>query len=484
MIRFLSCMFLLFIGSAEIKAQCASPISSFPYTEGFESSNGGWTTGGFGNDWQWGSPSKPVINTAGGGSKCWVVGGLTGSSYTNGEASWLQSPCFDFSTLQYPFISFKLNWETEQQFDGGSFQYSIDNGASWITLGTANYSDCMQKNWFNQDPVTYLSPLTSVRRGWSGNIQSSAGSCRGGNGSNGWLTASAIAPGLASNSSVIFRFIFGAGTICNNYDGFAVDDIYIGEAPPNAAAFSYTCINGNTASFKNESTLCPNSISWNFGDPASGTNNVSTLANPSHVFSGPGTYTVSLMVSGPGNAPSTITKQVTIISAIVTMLNMVDCETNTGGSLTVSVEGTTSPLNLAWNTVPIQTTPTISNLPEGLYAVTISGTDICTITATGKAEKDISCIGVFFPSGFTPNSDGKNDGFGPVGSLSSMTNYKFSVYNRWGERVFFSTDPFEKWDGTVKGSKTDGNVFVWQAEYNLLGQSQKLFNKGTVLLIR
>jgi hypothetical protein len=59
--------------------------------KGFEASDGGWISGGAGNDWAWGTPSKPVISAAGGGTKCWIVGGLTGSSYTNAEASWLQN---------------------------------------------------------------------------------------------------------------------------------------------------------------------------------------------------------------------------------------------------------------------------------------------------------------------------------------------------------------------------------------------------------
>ncbi|HEY6064053.1 MAG TPA: hypothetical protein VIV35_10620 [Chitinophagaceae bacterium] len=71
----------------EIKAQCGSGISIFPYNEGFEASDGGWVSGGVGNDWAWGTPNKPVISAAGSGTKCWIVGGLTGSSYTNAEAS-------------------------------------------------------------------------------------------------------------------------------------------------------------------------------------------------------------------------------------------------------------------------------------------------------------------------------------------------------------------------------------------------------------
>ncbi|HMI77574.1 MAG TPA: hypothetical protein VK484_02215, partial [Ferruginibacter sp.] len=108
--------------------QCVAPISVFPYIEDFETSDGSWTSGGFGSDWAWGTPSKAVITGAASGTKCWIIGGLTGNSYTNGEASWLQSPCFDFSTLQYPYISFNVFWETERRFDGANFKYSTDLG--------------------------------------------------------------------------------------------------------------------------------------------------------------------------------------------------------------------------------------------------------------------------------------------------------------------------------------------------------------------
>lgn len=476
-------IFLLVLMARWSFSQCTGGINSFPYTEGFETSTGGWTTGVTGNDWAWGTPAKPVINAAGGGTKCWTTGGLTGGSYTNSEASWLQSPCFDFSALQYPFVSFKINWETEQQFDGASFQYSIDNGNTWITIGPANYSDCMQKNWFNQDPVTYLSPLTTERRGWSGNKQPTSGSCRGGNGSNGWLTAQTIMPGLAFRPSVLFRFIFGAGSICNNYDGFAVDDIYIGEAPPNQASFTYICDDLGKVSFTNTSILCPTSFQWDFGDPLSGASNTSTQENPTHSFTAPGTYTITLTVNGPGNAPSTITGEVTIISVSTTMLSAADCQTNTGGSIMATVTGTNGAVNYTWNTNPLQNTKTASNLPAGIYTVTVSGTDICPAKANGEVITDFSCMGIFFPSGFTPNSDGKNDGFGPLGGLSSLRNYRLRIYNRWGQEVFSTIDPFKKWDGKVKDQPTDGNVFVWLAEFEIAGKPKET-RKGVLALIR
>lgn len=485
MILRLACLyFFLLVSSTRMQAQCTGGISSFPYNEGFEASDGGWVSGGAGNDWAWGSPTKPVISAAGGGTKCWVIGGLTSSSYTNAEASWIQSPCFDFTNLDNPYIEFKVFWEMEQRFDGASFQYSVDDGNSWLTVGAASDAiNCLNANWFNNSSITYLSPLSADRNGWSGNIQPGSGSCNGGSGSNGWVTAKHTMPYLGGTSGVIFRFIFGAGTICNSYDGFAVDDISIKEAPPNAAAFTYTCVNNNTVNFTNTSALCPTGFSWNFGDPGSGTSNTATIANPSHTFSSPGTYTVTLTVSGPGNLPSTITKPITVLNVLTDMLSMADCQTNTGGSLIVSVEGTTAPVNILWNTIPAQTTTIASNLAAGLYAVTISGTDICTVTVPGKVETDFSCIGLFFPTGFTPDNNGRNDGFGPLGSTAVVSNYRLSIYNRWGEIVFSSTNPFEKWDGTVRGVKTDGNVFAWMASFTLPGKPQQL-QKGTVVLIR
>ena len=222
-------------------AQCATPINIFPYTEGFEATDGNWTIGGTASDWAWGTPAKPVINAAANGSnKCWIVGGLTGSFYNNGERSWLQSPCFDFTTVQHPYISFSVFWEMEQRFDGAGFQYSTNLGASWTNVGSVtDVPNCLNTNWFNYSAITNINGLATVKDGWSGNIQPTSGSCLGGFGSSQWVNAQHTIPNLAGVPNVIFRFIFGAGTTCNNYDGFAVDDVLIGEAPPSNAMFSF-----------------------------------------------------------------------------------------------------------------------------------------------------------------------------------------------------------------------------------------------------
>ncbi len=364
-------------------AQCATPISVFPYTEGFEANNGSWTTGGTASDWAWGTPAKTVITGAATGTKCWIVGGLTGSSYNDGEASWLQSPCFDFTGLQYPYISFAVFWEMERKFDGAGFQYSTNLGATWINVGTlADPVNCLNGNWFNFSPVTYLNTLASVKDGWSGNTQSTSGSCQGGGGSGRWVNAEHTMPNLAGMPNVIFRFIFGAGTQCNAYDGFAVDDIMIGEAPANNASFSFSCVNNTTVNFSNTSALCP-ATDWDFGDAASGANNTSMSANPTHVFSAPGTYTITLNATGPANAPSTTTQTINILGLSTSIISNNKCFGDNNGSASVSVIPVSAgPFFYSWNTTPVQNTATAAGLAGNTYTITVNALNSCTTTAT------------------------------------------------------------------------------------------------------
>lgn len=540
-------LFVLLIAGASCfftaSAQC---ISSFPYTQDFEASNGNWTPGGTASDWSWGSPIKPVINSAGSGSKCWVIGTLTQSSYNNNENSTLTSPCFDFSSLTAPYLRFKIFWETEKKYDGASFQYSIDGGNTWTTLGSyADYTNCPNDNWYNTNSITTLGS-----DGWSGNIQPTA-ACSGGagNGSGQWRLAQHEMSVLAGKSNVRFRFRFAAGSVCNNYDGFAIDDIWIGQAEPFSSDFSFNCVNSNTVSFQPASSPCQAFYIWNFDDPSSGASNISNQYNPTHTFSGPGQYNVKLTIqNGASPDPFTI-KQVSIVSATISVINPIKCFGDKA-----SLQADVNPVGTytyEWNTVPVQTTPIATGLGQGSYIIKVSSANACPaydtmdlveplrliislgndtsfcpgqqltldpgsfssylwqdgsaaqkfiVTQTGNysvtvandngctASDDISvvvdCSDIVFPSALTPNGDGKNDLFGALGNLSSVKNYKLSVYNRWGQLVFHSSNPFQKWNGAVNGKVSSTQTFVWIVEYSLNTAKAIKKQKGTITVIR
>src|SRR3954468_4723567 len=177
---------LVFIAPLGSIAQCGQLINIFPYHEDFESSNGNWFAGGTASDWAWGVPYKPVINSGGSGLKCWITGGLNNKSYGNGENAWLQTPCFDFTNLKDPYLTFKVFWETEREYDGANLQYSIDNGATWREIGSANETgNCKGENWYNYSSLQNI----YINDGWSGNIQSSKPPCIVSGGSSGWVIA-------------------------------------------------------------------------------------------------------------------------------------------------------------------------------------------------------------------------------------------------------------------------------------------------------
>lgn len=126
--------------------------------------------------------------------------------------------------------------------------------------------------------------------------------------------------------------------------------------------------------------------------------------------------------------------------------------------------------------------PTISITQAGVYWLEVSDNNNC----RGKDSILIAlkeCIkGLYVPSGFTPNNDGRNDLLIPM-LFGNVLSYQFTIYNRWGQPVFFTAKPGEGWNGMVKSTPSDGNVFVWQCTYQLQGEVRKQAS-GTVILIR
>jgi gliding motility-associated-like protein len=93
-----------------------------------------------------------------------------------------------------------------------------------------------------------------------------------------------------------------------------------------------------------------------------------------------------------------------------------------------------------------------------------------------------SCGEVFFPNAFTPNGDAKNPEFGPLGNVAAISDYLLLVYNRYGELIFQSRDPFKKWDGFYKGKQLSGS-YVWVTSFMYKGSFKKN-EQGSVMIIR
>lgn len=133
-----------------------------------------------------------------------------------------------------------------------------------------------------------------------------------------------------------------------------------------------------------------------------------------------------------------------------------------------------------WSTGESQEKITIEG--PGQYWLKATDMNGCTGTDTVRVFPKECMSGIYIPTAFTPNGDGKNDYFRAI-VYGKVVSFKLQVYNRFGEIVFQTTDPGKYWDGFYKGASSRTTVFVWQCSYQLENQ-KPMHEKGMVTLLR
>jgi gliding motility-associated-like protein len=106
-----------------------------------------------------------------------------------------------------------------------------------------------------------------------------------------------------------------------------------------------------------------------------------------------------------------------------------------------------------------------------------------TITITVDTEIDIICGELFIPSIFSPNGKGPqaNESFCVLSDC--VEQFKLSIFNRWGEKVFETDNINTCWDGTFKGSNSPSGVYAYNL--SLLQLDGAIVNKtGTIMLVK
>lgn len=120
---------------------------------------------------------------------------------------------------------------------------------------------------------------------------------------------------------------------------------------------------------------------------------------------------------------------------------------------------------------------------SGAYRVQIRE-NVCLFTQTlhVPVTVNVNTISNYpVPSAFTPNNDGKNDCFG-LKYWGPVTGLQFEIFNRWGQRVFSTSDPAACWNGTYNGTPQLTGGYTYQIKAaNACGVDYK---KGIILLIR
>jgi gliding motility-associated-like protein len=94
----------------------------------------------------------------------------------------------------------------------------------------------------------------------------------------------------------------------------------------------------------------------------------------------------------------------------------------------------------------------------------------------------IRCNQIFIPNAFTPDNNSNNDIFKPS-IIEPVTNYRFTIYNRWGQVVFTTTNYLLGWDGRFKGKTQPVGTYVYYITMIDSDDKPREF-KGSVTLIR
>lgn len=114
----------------------------------------------------------------------------------------------------------------------------------------------------------------------------------------------------------------------------------------------------------------------------------------------------------------------------------------------------------------------INNCFLGTDTVTVTVGDSCNIIILPTME---------LPSAFSPNNDGQNDLLRVLGT--GIDDIDFSIFNRWGQLVFNTTNKDIGWDGTFNGNKQEVGVYVWRLQGNLVDGTH-ISKSGNVTLVR
>ena len=227
--------------------------------------------------------------------------------------------------------------------------------------------------------------------------------------------------------------------------------------------------NSGTATASSSGGTGPYTYSWSDGQTAS---TATGLAS--------GIYTVVVTDANGCSQTQTITVLNFTANATVTASSTIII-TGNSSQLTATGGGTylwtpASGLSCTTCSNPVAT-PTVTTT----YCCHVIDSNGCTDDVCITINVEIPCGELFVPNAFSPNNDGENDFECVLGNcIESLT---FTIFDRWGEKVFETNDPKICWDGNYHGKAMNTAVFVYQFEAKL-NTGETISKKGNITLIR
>jgi gliding motility-associated-like protein len=241
-----------------------------------------------------------------------------------------------------------------------------------------------------------------------------------------------------------------------------------------------------TVKFDNQSAIQSGAIldyRWIFGD-----GDTSFLPSPVHAFTQPGNYPISLTVFTSSDCQLELTDSLglQVFPSPVAGFAVQPPITSISHPSTEIVDDAYGAT--VWE----------YDLGDGSYSNSPSFShtyeQVGTYAISQYVKNDFGCIDsmrlvveiqdeftLFVPNTFTPGDGmGINDQF--IWSVSGYQTFEIRIFNRWGQLIYTTTDPYAYWDGKYKGELSQDGVYVWQVIALDLRGEKRVVNGHVALL--
>jgi gliding motility-associated-like protein len=229
---------------------------------------------------------------------------------------------------------------------------------------------------------------------------------------------------------------------------------------------------------------------WFFGD-----GNRSTERDPKHTYQYGGTYTVTLTGAGPGGESQTTKYQyITVLRAPFSLFQVTPDRVYLPRSDFFTKNLTSGAIDYYWDVMKYGRSIASSRRFEPMFKAPDTGWyDVRLISVSDEGCIDTFTLpnavfvhsngSLFVPTAFTPNADTRNDVFKPEYANIQREHYLLRIYDRWGAKMFETTDPDQGWDGRVNGKMQPVGVYVWQVNARIMNGDDVEYH-GVVHLMR
>lgn len=240
-----------------------------------------------------------------------------------------------------------------------------------------------------------------------------------------------------------------------------------------------------TVNFTNLSAANPviNLFAWTFNSSS-----LSNLTNPSYVFGIPGSYSITLQATSDSGCVASLTKNnfITVYANpqadfsyspskdIDNLVSEIQFQNNSTGNYV------TSDWTFGNGASSTETNPSHPYYESGTYKVTLIVTTIHNCVDSISKQLFVQDVPtLYIPNAFTPgNADGINDFFTVKGI--NFSEFEMLIFDRWGNKIFETTDASEGWNGRIKNQLCQQGVYIYKINYKFLNGKEKGSDKSAV----